>query len=149
MLAPHRADDYDEAHPAVPSNGALHHLTKLTRLQLQASSPWPNKAADEHWVCCVCFAATTTFAAAITQRACAEALPLWVPQVAGVEPANGSIQPSVTRLDRLARLHVGSTLEGNVCELPPGFGGLSLTSLSFSMVSLSLVKKTMRSCCHT
>ena len=35
MLAPHRADDYDEAHPAVPSNRALHHLTKLTRLQLQ------------------------------------------------------------------------------------------------------------------
>jgi hypothetical protein len=59
-----------------------------------------------------------------------------VPQVAGVEPANGSIQPSVTRLDRLARLHVGSTLEGNVCELPPGFGGLSasLTFLSFGMV---------------
>lgn len=37
MLAPHRADEYDEAHPAVPSNRALHHLTKLTRLQLQAS----------------------------------------------------------------------------------------------------------------
>jgi hypothetical protein len=38
MLAPHRADEYDEAHPAVPSNRALHHLTKLTCLQLQVSS---------------------------------------------------------------------------------------------------------------
>jgi hypothetical protein len=74
MLGPHRADDYDEAHPAVPSNSALQNLTKLTRLQLQVSSPWPNTAADEALGVLRVFAATTPFANAITQHACAEAL---------------------------------------------------------------------------
>lgn len=72
---------------------------------------------------------------------CRSTAALCVTQIAGVEPANGSIQPSVTRLHRLARLRVAGSLGGNVCEVPPGFGGLSLTSLRFSMVGDSIVQR--------
>lgn len=44
--------------------------------------------------------------------------------------------PAITRLRRLARLHVVGTLEGNIVELPPGFGTLrELSYLRFEGVS--------------
>lgn len=53
-----------------------------------------------------------------------------------MEPANGSVQPAITRLRRLARLHVVGTLLGNIVELPPGFGALGeLSYLRFEGVS--------------
>ena len=74
---------------------------------------------------------------------CESTAALCVTQIAGVEPDNGSIQPSVTRLHRLARLRVAGSLGGNVCEVPPGFGGLSgLTSLRFSMVGDKTVQQS-------
>lgn len=56
-------------------------------------------------------------------------------QEAGHEPADRALQPSVTKLRRLARLHVGS-IHGvpSQCEFPRGFGGLFLTCLSFCSV---------------
>ncbi len=53
-----------------------------------------------------------------------------------MEPANGSVPPAITRLRRLARLHVVGTLEGNIVELPPGFGALGeLSYLRFEGVT--------------
>lgn len=129
LLAPHDPSGFAEGFPAVPSDAALKCLTNLSRLQLQAS--WRR--------CSIVMAASSNCGI----HMCLHAHPqpkkkrnrLAYEQVAGVEPANGSIQPGITRLRRLARLHIVGTLEGNVVELPPGFGTLSaLTFLNFSLV---------------
>lgn len=130
LLSPHNPRGFAEGFHTVPSHAALKCLTQLTSLQLQACF-----LTDK----CMHRRQLLTFISFLILKVLHECLPaarLARVQVAGIEPENGSIQPSITRLWRLARLHVIGTLECNVVELPPGFGTLSaLTFLNFSLVS--------------
>ena len=48
------------------------------------------------------------------------------------------IQPSITKLQRLAHLRVGGSVEAEVRQFPPGFGRLSaLTALALCRVKYS------------
>ena len=55
----------------------------------------------------------------------------------GLEPEAGHspVHPSITKLHRLAQLRVGENYDAEMCQFPPGFGGLSaLTSLTLCKV---------------
>jgi hypothetical protein len=125
MFPPIDPRHFNEGFPTVPSDAALNQLTKLTCLGLQVGITCGRSSRqNRHTVC------GRTLRCSDPQVLCN-----YCAQVAGVEPGNGSIQASVSRLRRLARLCVAATLEGNVCELPPGFGSLStLTFLRFATV---------------
>lgn len=144
LVAPDDEEEGVDAGQGLPialSDAALKCLTKLTCLQLHVSSMHVSPLRDSklpHAVCrCACChlllckqAALWTLTILFRSK-CSSACA----QEPEQEPADGTMQPGITQLRHLARLHVGSHYGGTLCEFPPGFGTLStLTHLSFAWV---------------
>ena len=128
--------DAGQGLPIALSDAALKCLTKLTCLQLHVRACMcpHSETASYHMlyadalvaICCYasklhCGLVTISFRSKCSS-ACA--------QEPEQELADGTMQPGITQLRHLARLHVGSHYGGTLCEFPPGFGRYCTTGAS-------------------